>query len=174
MEEILALKEGHTETFEQVYHTYHEKLYFYFLKHTRSQLWSEELLQTTFVKLWHYRQQLSTAHTLSEQIFRIAKTSLIDMVRHNKHHQHFLQSYTADLLQKGLSAEPANRDTIRQLHREMDKLPPVRKKVFMLSRIDGLSHKEISSLLAISPKTVEVHITKALKQLRRALLTFLC
>ncbi len=174
MEEILALQAGHTQVFEQVYHAYHEKLYFYFLKHTRSQLWAEELLQTTFVKLWRHRQQLSLSHTLSEQLFRIAKTSLIDMVRHNRHQQEFLRSYTADLLQQGLAAEPANRDTIHQLHREMEKLPPVRKKVFMLSRIDGLSHKEISHLLSISPKTVEVHITKALKQLRRALLTFLC
>jgi RNA polymerase sigma-70 factor (family 1) len=174
VEEILALQAGHTQVFEQVYHAYHEKLYFYFLKHTRSQLWAEELLQTTFVKLWRRRQHLSLAHTLSEQLFRIAKTSLIDMVRHNRHQQEFLRSYTADLLQRGLAAEPASRDTIHQLHREMEKLPPVRKKVFMLSRIDGLSHKEISHLLSISPKTVEVHITKALKQLRRALLTFLC
>ncbi|KAA2242538.1 RNA polymerase sigma-70 factor [Chitinophaga agrisoli] len=174
MEEILALQAGHTQVFEQVYHAYHEKLYFYFLKHTRSQLWAEELLQTTFVKLWRHRQQLSAEHTLSEQLFRIAKTSLIDMVRHNRHQQEFLRSYTADLLQQGLTAEPTSRDTIHQLHREMEKLPPVRKKVFMLSRIDGLSHKEISHLLSISPRTVEVHITKALKQLRRALLTFLC
>jgi RNA polymerase sigma-70 factor (ECF subfamily) len=174
VEAILALKEGHTQVFEQVYHAYHEKLYFYFLKHTRSQLWAEELLQTTFVKLWHHRQQLSLTHTLSEQLFRIAKTSLIDMVRRQRHHDEFLRSYTTERLQQGLSAEPANRDAIRQLYQEMDKLPPVRKKVFMLSRIDGLSHKEISRILAISPKTVEVHISKALKQLRRALLTFLC
>lgn len=174
MDEILALKGGHTLVFEQVYHAYHEKLYFYFLRHTRSQLWAEELLQTTFIKLWHHRQRLSETHTLSEQLFRIAKTSLIDMMRHNRHHREFLQSYTAERLQQGLAQEPANRDAIRQLYREMDKLPPVRKKVFMLSRIDGLSHKEISRMLAISPKTVEVHITKALKQLRRALLTFLC
>lgn len=174
MDKILALKEGNTLVFEQVYHAYHEKLYFYFLKHTRSGLWAEELLQTTFVKLWHHRRRLSVEHTLSEQIFRIAKTSLIDMVRRQRHHQEFLKTYTMERPQQGLTADPANRDAIHQLYREMDNLPPVRKKVFMLSRIDGLSHKEISQILAISPKTVEVHITKALKQLRRALLTFLC
>lgn len=172
VEDIRALKEGDTLIFEQVYNAYNEKLYFYFLKHTRSQLWSEELLQTTFVKLWRYRGGLSVEYPLSAQIFRIAKTALIDLMRQQKQHREFLQSYTTELLNTDQHTAPVNKDAVLHLHQEMDKLPPVRKKVFMLSRIEGLSHKEISSMLSISPKTVEVHISKALKQLRRALFLF--
>ncbi|ACU64066.1 RNA polymerase sigma factor [Chitinophaga pinensis] len=172
MEDILALKEGDTLIFEQVYNAYNEKLYFYFLKHTGSQLWSEELLQTTFVKLWRYRKGLSADYTLSAQIFRIAKTALIDLMRKERQHKAFMQSYTAEVLNGETYTAPANKEAVQQLHLEIDKLPPVRKKVFMLSRIDGFSHKEISDMLSISPKTVEVHISKALKQLRRVLLLF--
>jgi RNA polymerase sigma-70 factor (family 1) len=172
VEDILALKEGDTLIFEQVYNAYNEKLYFYFLKHTRSQLWSEELLQTTFVKLWRYKAGLSVEHSLSAQIFRIAKTALIDLMRQQRQHREFLQSYSTELLSNDQHTLPVNKDAAHHLHQEMDKLPPVRKKVFILSRIDGLSHKEISSMLSISPKTVEVHISKALKQLRRALFLF--
>jgi RNA polymerase sigma-70 factor (family 1) len=171
VENITALKGGDAFIFEQVYASFHEKLYFYFLKHTRSQQLSEELLQATFVKLWCHRKNLSECHTLSEQLFRIAKTTMIDMIRKSSKQREFLKSYTEDILQSPQVTEPNTRDTLHHLHQEMEKLPPVRKKVFMLSRIDGLSHKEISQLLAISPKTVEVHITKALKHLRRVLLT---
>jgi len=170
VEDILALREGDTLIFEQVYNAYNEKLYFYFLKHTGSQLWSEELLQTTFVKLWRYRKGLSTEYTLSAQVFRIARTALIDLIRQQRQQRAFMESYTSDMLHTEQHVTPTNKDAIQQLHLEIDKLPPVRKKVFMLSRIDGFSHKEISDMLSISPKTVEVHISKALKQLRRAML----
>jgi RNA polymerase sigma-70 factor (ECF subfamily) len=45
-------------------------------------------------------------------------------------------------------------------------LPPVRKRVFLLSRIQGHSYKEIAELLSISLKTVEDHMTKALRHIR--------
>ncbi|PTS94109.1 hypothetical protein DBR11_24075 [Pedobacter sp. HMWF019] len=44
-------------------------------------------------------------------------------------------------------------------------LPPTRKKVFLLSRLHGYSYKEISEQLSISPRTVEKHISLAIKQL---------
>jgi RNA polymerase sigma-70 factor (ECF subfamily) len=52
------------------------------------------------------------------------------------------------------------------LQEAVQQLPPVRRKVFELSRYHSLSHKEISKRLALSVKTVETHISLALKQLR--------
>ncbi|HDL19438.1 MAG TPA: sigma-70 family RNA polymerase sigma factor, partial [Bacteroidetes bacterium] len=51
----------------------------------------------------------------------------------------------------------------------LEKLPGQQRTVFMMSRYDNLSHKEIANRLNISIKTVETHIGKALKSLRKAL-----
>ncbi|HWJ30604.1 MAG TPA: sigma-70 family RNA polymerase sigma factor, partial [Flavisolibacter sp.] len=55
-----------------------------------------------------------------------------------------------------------------QLNKAMSDLPPMRRKVFELSRLHGLSYKEIAIRLSISEKTVENHINHALKQLRHS------
>lgn len=59
------------------------------------------------------------------------------------------------------------------LSQTLESMPPVRKRVFEMSRIEGLSHNEISAILLISQKTIEGHITKALKQLKESLPTVL-
>src|SRR5690606_3483696 len=53
-------------------------------------------------------------------------------------------------------------------------LPEMRRKVFIMSRFENLTHKEIASRLLISPKTAENHINLALKALRKSLLSLLC
>lgn len=55
-----------------------------------------------------------------------------------------------------------------RLWQAVDALPPCCREVFLMSKRDGLSHKEIAAELSISEKTVENHITKAFKKLREA------
>ncbi|HET9431695.1 MAG TPA: sigma-70 family RNA polymerase sigma factor, partial [Chitinophagaceae bacterium] len=55
-----------------------------------------------------------------------------------------------------------------QLYKAIDDLPEQCKKVFQMSRIEGLKQQEIANKLGISIKTVKNHITLALKQLRKA------
>ena len=48
----------------------------------------------------------------------------------------------------------------------VEELPDRQKEVFLLSRSEGLSHKEIAEKLGIKPKTVEYHITLAVRSLK--------
>ncbi|WP_315822591.1 RNA polymerase sigma factor [Paraflavitalea speifideaquila] len=75
------LLNGSEVSFETVYYTYRDKLYFYFLKRIKDQSVCKDLVQDTFIKLWRYRASLRTDLSLSLQIFRIAKTSLIDVLK---------------------------------------------------------------------------------------------
>tara|TARA_R110000744_G_scaffold111486_1_gene209736 strand:+ start:59 stop:262 length:204 start_codon:yes stop_codon:yes gene_type:complete len=61
----------------------------------------------------------------------------------------------------------------REAYTEIENLPDQCKKVFILSKREGLKYREISERLHISIKTVEVHMSKALKRLRTQLTVFL-
>jgi RNA polymerase sigma-70 factor, ECF subfamily len=57
----------------------------------------------------------------------------------------------------------------RSIAHAVEKLPPGCRKVFELSRVEGLKYREIAEALQISVKTVEIQMSKALKTLRISL-----
>lgn len=171
MSDIENLRKGIEEAFESVFNHFHQKLYFFFLKHTENRHLAEELVQVTFVKLWQHREKLSYEHTLSEQVFRIAKTSMIDAFRKTRSEQKALQQVMQEQEDHQVMHTDHTIDLADQLQKGIHAMPPVQQKVFLLSRYEGLSNKEIANHLSISPKTVERHITKALRLLRQVIVS---
>lgn len=66
--------------------------------------------------------------------------------------------------------EQDNQILLDKIRKEIDKLPPKCREVFILSKINGMKYKEIAEQLNISTKTIENHMTKALRQIREALI----
>jgi RNA polymerase sigma-70 factor (ECF subfamily) len=163
MEYITELTSGCLQTFQSVYRLYNQKLYAYILKKTNSEYMAEEVVQLTFIRLWEKRKNLSAEYSISAQIFKMAGTILIDQLRKEAISQKHLSIVETE------SAQPGAQDLdLEILEQAIEQMAPVRKKVFKLSKLDGYSYKEIAELLSISPKTVENHMSKALKQLRAA------
>ncbi|MBN8853301.1 MAG: hypothetical protein BGO55_12810 [Sphingobacteriales bacterium 50-39] len=168
MNQVKEIKEGNKLVYSKVFEEYHLKLYQYIYKYTQSAYYAEETVQLSFVKLWEKREGLSEQYDISTQLFRIAKSTLIDLLRKEKIRD------TQALSDTFISAP---REEERLLHKEqlqyvlsaIEELPAQSRQVFELSRLGDLSHKEISQKLSISPKTIEGHISKALKYLRKNL-----
>ena len=175
MNTVAAIQQGDTFIFEQVFHEYHEKLYFYTLHKTNSAWLAEETVQLTFIKLWQYRASLDESLDISPQLFRIANTTLIDLLRKQQHAASLSgkPGYQADTHQAhDLVAQLDAAELARQVQDTVRRMPHARRKVFEMSRIKGMSYREIATELSLSVKTVENHIAHALKQLRH-LITFL-
>lgn len=172
MDNILHhIRTGDIASFRTAYQHYHNKLYFYALKHTRSPYLAEEVVQITFIKLWENRTTLSPDIDLSPQLFRIAKSTMIDLLRKEiRRHDH--HAALGEETQTSETPDLAGKEDLRQVYDTIEQMAPVRQKVFKLSRLEGLSHKEISEQLSISPKTVENHIGRALRQLKDVLTLF--
>lgn len=169
---IAAIKEGDALIFSEIFNEYHQKVYFYTLSKTHSSYIADETTQLTFIKLWHYRASLDESMPISRQIFRIAKTTCIDLLRKEANQAKLLNVHREQ-------AEIAVTETVeaKELQHRMvhvvQNMPPVRRKVFELSRYEFKSHKEIAQLLSLSVKTVENHIALAIKQLRHFFTLFL-
>jgi RNA polymerase sigma-70 factor (family 1) len=163
---VIEIKKGNRDAFYTVFHEYHAKLYQYIYNLTRNGWYAEETVQLAFIRLWEKRAGLSEQYSISTQLFRIAKSVLIDLTRKEKLRDTYELSDTF-ISGPTESERILYKEQLEKVLSAMDELPAQSRKVFQLSRLDDLSHKEIGAQLSISPKTVETHITKVLKHLRK-------
>lgn len=166
------IKEGNLRVYYKVFEEYHLKLYRYIYKHTQSSYYADEIVQLSFIKLWEKRAGLSEEYSISTQLFRIAKSILIDLLRKEKIRD---TQELSDTFISGSTIQDEGiigKEDLSLVLAAIEELPPQSRQVFKLSRLHELSHKEISEQLSISPKTIEAHISKALKFLRKSLSVF--
>jgi len=172
MEEMLQhIKQGDRQSFHDFYNAYHAKLYLYIYRYTQSAWLAEETVQWSFLKIWENRHTLSPEYTLSTQLFRVAKSVVIDLLRKSKVRQTLPLNFAED---KSFQTEAAaeSKDELELVMDAIETMPPVQKQVFKYSRLGNLSHKEIGAELSISTKTVETHITKAIRHLKKSVYFF--
>jgi RNA polymerase sigma-70 factor (ECF subfamily) len=168
---ISDLKQGNEILFEKVYKLWHLKVYTYFIQKTKSEYMAEELVQLTFIKLWNFKHTLDEDIPLEAQLFTIARTSMLDFLKKQANRQRITDRIIPLVETK---SEPLwEFDLSGRILKSINSLPPVRKKVFLLNRNEGFSNKQIAERLAISTRTVEKHMSLALRQLKSLLYTIL-
>ena len=168
MYSVEEIKLGNKLAFEEVYHRYHERFYFYVLKNTASDHLAEEVVQMAFIKIWEKRTELSSNFPIEVQIARVARSIMIDILRKNAVERKALDiiKQNADI---AIDKDPhAGKQLVEKVSETIESLPPECRKIFRLSREEGLSYSEIANRLSISPKTVENQVSKALKAVRKA------
>ena len=167
---IKELKDGDELYFKQVFDQYHQKLYFFILYKTKSEYIAEEVVQMAFTKLWQCRQTLKEEYTISTQLFRIATTILIDYLRKYNNKDAVTGRLDVLTVEKGIDStteKMSGAELQKRILEAVNDMPPVRKQVFEMSREHGMSYREIAETLSVSSRTVETHIYKALKQIKK-------
>lgn len=161
------------EDFEKAFKRWNRRVYAYAYSKTGSEYLAEETVQRVFLKLWQYLNKNERKGEMEALIFVIARTTIIDLLRQDGGYRDLQQKLPVELYH---SDSPYNlyryKEIQSQLNYLIGQMPTMRKKVFVMSRFENLSHKEISNRLSISTKTVENHITLALRFLRKFLLFF--
>ena len=167
---IKKLKAGDELYFRQVFDQYHQKLFFFILYKTKSEYIAEEVVQMAFTKLWQCRQTLNEEYTISTQLYRMATTILIDFLRRYNIKDAVTDRLDVLHVEKGIDSTNEimrGAELQKRISEAVKDLPPVRKQVFEMSREQGMSYREIAETLSVSSKTVETHIYKALKQIKK-------
>ena len=171
---VKKIKVGDVDAFKIAYSIYESKLHSFIYSKTGSAFYANEVTQITFMKLWEHRCNLNEDLKISTQVFQIAKTSLIDVLRKTERERLKMENFCKSGLNQHLAQTSSiqNYDTDKILQTIINQMPPMRKKVFSLRIREQLSYKEISSRLSISLKTVNKHMELALPQARAVFKSF--
>lgn len=168
---IESLRKGDVDAFDMVYKKYAQKLYAFSLKYLKSVEEAEGLVQSVFLKVWENQQNLKKETSFKSYLFTIAYNEICNLFRRRK----YQQQYAAD----AKATHPRFSDTsesqinyfsiLQQVESIIAKLPEKQRSVFIKSRIEGKSTKEIASELGLSSGTVDNYISDTLKLIRTKL-----
>lgn len=171
---------GDEDDFNVMYGLYRPKLFVIVNSYIPSREDAEEIVHDVLVKLWVKKEALKIHSNFTAYVYSMTRNACLDYLRTRKNRlskEMTLEQQEFWLNHGALADDAASTILSEELETLVDaaigQLPEKCKRVFVKSRMEGLSHQEISKQLQISPKTVENHITRALTQFRVALKDYL-
>lgn len=169
--DLFYLSKTDALAFRALYERFWQKLLTVAFLKTRDHDTAREIVQTVFVNLWNRKDTTELKHSFDTYIAAVLKYEILSWFAKNK-------KEAALKKEVGLTPEAADHTTTEwlayeqlrdQIEKTVRQLPEKCRLVFQLSREQGYSEKEICAELQIAPKTVQAHLTKALKTLRSSL-----
>lgn len=172
---VKMIKAGDTAAFEELYKFYYPRLSQFAYRYVKSKASAEDLVHDVFHNVWKNRENLEIDGNIKSYLYTATRNRTIKFLNRKKKREHI---YTGDLnLIHSEKDESVNTDNTKKIgkafQRAVQKLPESRRHVFLLSREDNLTYKEISLVLDISVKTVETQMSRSLSYLRKELAGFL-
>lgn len=168
---IKRLKGGDQQAFDKIYYLYCDKLYAFSIGLLKDPHSAQETVQEVFVKLWEKRDQINLEMNFDNYLITITHNCIKKKFRKRK-----IERKAKDNLMKAERENVSSHENIfiyndlfLKASKFIEKLPPRRKQVYIMRRQEGLKIKEIAAILNISKRTVECHLSKALKSLKTEL-----
>jgi len=169
-EELLEkLAEGDECAFEQLYLIYSPKIYGKILQLVKQVAIAEEVLQDVFVKIWEKREMLDNQKSFKSFLYTIAKNLVVDLFRRAALDRQMLEKFIVDnteFYNPFETVDDPETESKAIVQSALDILPPQRKKIYTMVKLEGKSYDEVSELLDISASTINDHVVKATKSLK--------
>ena len=161
--------------FIALYNTYFQFVYEICFRYINDDDISENIASEIFASLWERREELHKEKwetgSWERYLSRAAKHKLIDHLRSREQQQRYMTTTKDESIESEETTEREiyHNELAEQVDTLIDQLPSRSREIYHLSRIEGLSHKEIAKQLDISGVAVNKHITRALNYLRENL-----
>lgn len=166
------LGSGDAHAFEHIFRRLSTPIFRFVCSMVQDEALARDLTQDTFAKLWAIRDRMDTVDSLRAYVFQMARNRVYNQRRDEK----VRRDTQADLKKThSNSSLPAPDNTLDAdmlqslLTQWMEELPARQREALTLRRQENLTHEEIADVMEISPKTVNNHLVRAMKQLRQRL-----
>lgn len=169
---VKLLKKGDMSAFDVIYKKYSRRLYGFVFRYVKQESDTEEIVQEVFIKIWQSRDKINVYSSFESFLFTIAHNATINLLKKRATEQKYLE-HVKSLQQIEETYEIADEIHYKELKQKyqglLDELSPRQKEIFLMSREEGLSHKEIAEKLGISSNTVKNHLVTTLSFLKKEL-----
>ena len=173
-EDLIALiKENDLGAFERIYNKYWSKLYLSAYNIIRDRQVAEDVTQEVLVNLWMKRANLKLT-SLNAYLYTSVRYQVFNVIRSGKIRADLFNRLEELFSNNGGEELLSEKEINRLLEQGVAELPEKCRQIFIMSRKEHLSTKEIAERLGIAPKTVENQLTVALNRLRKTLGDFVC
>lgn len=154
---------GDEKAFKALFDHYHPRLFRYIVSIVKSTHIAEELVMDVFLKLWLARDMLTRVENLDGFLFKVARNKSLDFFQSAARDRKFTELVWDQITTVSSSADSSllTKEFEEKLRNAINLMPPQRRKIFNLSREEGLSHQQIADELGISKTTVANTIVEA-------------
>lgn len=164
-------------SFEVFFKKYYQPLCFYCkFKYGFDLELAEDIVDSSFIKLWEARQTLASDLSPKSFLYKIIDNASLNILKHERVKKQYAQ-FVMQTTTEGSLHNSFDGIDLKQLMADIDSaiaaLPEQMRKIFELSRFEGLKYAEIAAQLNISVKTVETQMSRALARLREKLARYI-
>lgn len=168
---LSALKNDDVKAFDKLFSEYGKRLYHFAYGYLKSKEEAEGVVQEVFLKIWKNRKQINPDLSFKAYLFKIAYHYILELFEQNTRQQ----AYRHTIIEEAIEFTDETNEVLNyhflleKVETLIQKLPSRQKEILLKRKKDGIPVKEIATQLGISPKTVENHLTEAIKNLKNGL-----
>ena len=152
--------------FEEIFETHYEPICYFLNLYTKDKVVIEDTAQDVFCTLWTNRDSVQ-ASNIKSYLYAVARNRMLNYLRDIKLHEQLLSSWMDDENNLAKAYECVDEIEFEKcVEKAIENLSPKCRHVFLLSKYNKMSYKEIAKRENISEKMVEKHISTAMKKIK--------
>lgn len=167
---LYRIAQSDEAAFTEIFHHFSPRIWLFVVKKAKSESIAEEIVQEVFLKLWVKKEMATGIDDLASFLYTMAANKLYDHFKKVAGDSRKLENLWLQVQQAAITnpIEEAMdlRESMHIINQAIEQLPPQRKKIYQLNRIEGLSYEEIAQKLNISKSTVSNQLVEANKFIR--------
>lgn len=157
---------GDEAAFRRLFHLYVPKLLPTVQHLTKNAAVTEDILQEAFLKLWLSRDKLPDIEQPHSWLLKIVYYQCFSYLRHQAVHHKAMGVMAERLAESAMEDDMAFNTLMRTVGEAVQQLPPQAKRIYQLSRENGMKIPEIARQLQLSPNTVKNSLVRSLRSIR--------
>ena len=169
--DLIAMEDSQT-ALRSIYNTYYHSIMRYMSLYVKSEVDVQELVSDVFLAVWENRKELPAINNFNSYIYKISKYKAMNWLRGQKMINVDLDDIPIEIFAHTCTTpedDYISEETISYINAAVESLPSRCKLAFKLVREDNMKYLDAAEVLDISVKTLENHITAAVKKIRSKL-----
>ncbi|HMO62415.1 MAG TPA: RNA polymerase sigma-70 factor [Ferruginibacter sp.] len=163
---LTDIANGDEAAFCTLFRTYKQPVYNYSRHFTHTDFTAEEVTQEVFMKIWIHREKLPQLDNFDAWLMTVTRNCCFNQLKKAANELKLKTNLSFSEAIENVDQYIFEKENRHLLEKALEQLSPQQKKIFMLSRENGLKIHEIASQMQLSSNTVKVHLSLSLRKIR--------